>query len=404
MSSIPPVDPRREQQLVLTFGSGVDSKSCAWCGKEFFRRKGVWIGTWEKIRFCSSVCGTRRYHSMTSKRPDVATLRRLYEEESFSTKKIANLYEVGSTTVSRWLHESGIQTRGIPEGLKTPGSALAKQPDFETLRRQYEDERLGVRKIAEIYQVGQSTVLRWLSAYDIPKRPSIRTLLGRGIEPPDRDTLYRLVHVEHRSYEEIGNIYGATGVIIPPLLDKYGIPRAKAWDTFRKQYGPTPPDAVTLRMLYEAGATLAEISELYGVCIFTVAKWCEGHGIERRETGWNYNKGQRYVCVDGNKVRSSYEMRVANWLHGHGIAYVYEPRLPFSNVFRGDFLANGWYIEVWGMTGDPKYDERKKRKTEGYKSHGTPLIELNRCNFWTKQAGTLEKRLSRCFASPTTEK
>jgi hypothetical protein len=35
------------------------------------------------------------------------------------------------------------------------------------------------------------------------------------------------------------------------------------------------------------------------------------------------------------------------------------------------------YIEFWGMEGDAKYSERKKKKIEFYKKNDIPLIELN---------------------------
>jgi transposase len=345
------------------------------------------------MRFCSLGCSTSLRHSLTTKRPDAATLRRLYEEEVLSVRKIAALYEVGPTAVSRWLREGGIQARDRPEGFKSPGSALANRPSPEALRDMYEVRDLTAQQIAGHLGVGESSVLRWLQASGIAAK--------KAAEAPDRDDLCRLAHSEHRSAREIGEVYGVGFNTVHRWLRELGIPPIDGWDVRKKGNRIPPPDAETLRSLYESGKTLEEIGDTYGVTPAPVAIWCRRHGIEIREGGYNYNHGERYVCNDGARVRSSYEKRVADWLHSHSIPYEYEPKLPFKTRFRGDFLANGWYIEVWGIRTDPRYCERKERKKLAYRSHGVPMFGLSQFHFLTASTHLLERHLSRCLVPPS---
>jgi hypothetical protein len=67
---------------------------------------------------------------------------------------------------------------------------------------------------------------------------------------------------------------------------------------------------------------------------------------------------------------------VADWLHEQDVDYVYEPPLPFPDPGSADFLANGWYIEIWGVTHSESYQARKEAKRAGYTQISAPLIEI----------------------------
>lgn len=266
-----------------------------------------------------------------------------------------------------------------------------KLPATDELRRCYCEDGMSAAAIAVRYGVQKGTVLRRLRRDDIEPRPVGRGLANRGVLAPDRDELQRMVHSEHRSYEEIGAMFGVTRGAVMHWLKAHGIERPKVWKTRKKGIVPADLDEPTLRRLYESGLSTDRIGRLHGWSGTTVLELCERYGIERRPDGWDF---RRIACTDGHSVRSAIEHQVCEWLTDHEVAHVYEPSLP-EPVFSADFLANGWYIEVWGVVENPGYNERRRRKEAIYKTHSLPLISLEACHF--RRASTIDKRLRVCL-------
>lgn len=265
------------------------------------------------------------------------------------------------------------------------------RPDRATLAALYCDQRLTTRRIGEMYGVRHITVRRWLTACGIELRPSGRGLANRGVEAPTRDELARLVHDEHQSYDQIAARYGVDRSAVQHWLTRHDIPRPAIWDTRRKGIRPDLPDAETLAAMYASGMSLEEIGKRYGVSERPIRELCRRHGIEVRRAGFNNSGTVAYRTARGEVVRSVYEMRVADWLHCRGIPYEYEPRLPFDRRYRADFLANGWYIEVWGVKGNDAYEERRQLKVRAYWAYAMPLIELG-------PQVSLDRNLAPCLA------
>jgi transposase len=269
----------------------------------------------------------------------------------------------------------------------------SNKPDRETLDRLYTRERLSTRQIAEQFGVSHMSVKRWLRADNITRRPASRGLAHRGQEQPTRDELQRLVHHDHKSFRAIGEIFGVDATAVAQWVTKHGLTRPTIWGTRRKGHSPTLPTATTLRDLYERGLSTEAIGHLYGVSTGPILRLCREHGIELRPAGWN----GLILCEDGHRVRSSYEFRVDNWLHTNGIAHQYEPVTPFDRRCRADFLANGWYIEIWGVTTSAIYRARRDRKRRLYAAHDLPLIEIGAHAFDKAHDGLWERRLAHCL-------
>ncbi len=269
------------------------------------------------------------------------------------------------------------------------------KPAASELRNLYWGQRLSTHTIAKQFGVSHTTVKRWLRSYQIERRPSGRGLANRGIAPPTRDDLHRLIHEEHRTYREIAACYGVDHSTIQHWLRAYGIPTPDVWQSRRGAPMPVLPGADELRSLYEQGISLAALAARYGVAYNTIARLCKEVGIVRRPDGWD--GGKRLIARDGHQVRSTYELRVDDWLFDHGISHIYEPSLPFDRRFHADFLANGWYIEIWGVIGSKRYQARQERKRTMYKNHGLPLIEIPVHAFDTAHTGLWERRLTPCL-------
>lgn len=325
-------------------------------------------------------------------KPDFSTLQHLYETERLSQTQIANHFGVDQSTVSDWLKEYGIK--------KLPKSTLASthhiRPDIETVRRLYETERLTTRQIGSQFGVSKTEVLRWLKFYSIPRRAVSRGLLNRGIKEPTKEELIHLIHVEHKSYREIAVMYGVNFATIPLWLKKHQIKLPTVWGTRRKGAQVILPTQDELRKMYlEDGIILDDIATKHNVTRSVIARLCKEFGILLRPDG--FNGGIRFTCDDGHLVRSTYEQKVDNWLYEHGISHEYEPRLPFDRRWYADFLANGWYIEIWGVNGSKDYTQRKARKLALYNTHQIPLIQLSIDSFQPRRKGSWKRRLTRCL-------
>lgn len=244
-------------------------------------------------------------------------------------------------------------------------------PSATDLRKLYVERGLSARQIGAELGVAHITVLRWLKKAGIERRPAG---YPRDGETPDADTLRRLVHEEHKSYVQIGQMFGADHTAVPYWLDKYRIPRP---DPRTTRFNGAPPDLTPdeAARRYAAGESAEAIAKTAGYASkTTVLNMLRRAGIERRAGGWN----RALLIADcGCPVRSTYELRVANWFTAHGVAFEYEPDVPFGHGnTRADFFVNGWYVEVWGVHSKPSYAAQKARKQRLYAAHGLPLIEL----------------------------
>lgn len=272
------------------------------------------------------------------------------------------------------------------------------KPTEAELRDLYENQRLTTHAIAAQCGVSHMSVKRWLRAYGIKARPVGRGLLNRGVAEPTRDDLYRFIHVEHLGYREVAALYGVDSTAVPYWLRKHGIKRPTIWDTRRKGIHPTLPTAEELTRLYTENLfSIRRIGHLYGVSETVINRLCDEYGIKRRRDGWD--GGKRVPCADGHVVRSIYEQWVDHWLYQHEVPHEIEPALP-DRRYHADFRANGWYIEVWGVTNSASYEARKKRKLALYRAHNLPLIQVPVTLFDKRRSRYLEQRIARCLTSP----
>lgn len=253
-----------------------------------------------------------------------------------------------------------------------------KPPESE-LRRLYLDEALGTRAIGASYGVSKTQVLRWLQHYEVPRRPVGRGLDNRGIEPPTRDELHRMVWEEHLPYPRIAEKYGVDQSAVPHWLRKHSIPTPTIWETRRKGITPEPFNPIDVTTRYAAGQSMTQIAAEYGVSATPLVKWMKDNGMSVRPGGWK--QGKRYSCKDGHLARSVYEQRLDDWLTDHGISHDCEPRYPWDKRYRADFLVGDTFIEVWGVTGSERYERRKAHKIEQCEQHGLKLIHINHWQF-----------------------
>jgi len=328
----------------------------------------------------------------TSPRPDAGTLRDLYEVQKLTPSQIAPRYTVQPQTVRKWLRDDGFILVASPPPSAKP---RFKPPVESLLRNLYCTQRLSANEIGARLGVSNGLVLQWLEMYGIKRRRAGNGLEARlGTTPPTKTQLNRMIHEQGMTYQQVADRYGVDLTAVAYWLDKLGLPRPQR-RTFAETHADSLPEICAL---YESGLSMAAIGERFGVTHGVIANFLREHGIPIRNNGWA--GGKRFECSDGHLVRSTYERRVDDWLSQHGVTHSYEPRLPFAPTFSADFLANGWYIEVWGVLSNPEYKERQTRKRELYRANYAPLIELPAHSFYTPWKGLWHRRLQQCLESP----
>lgn len=272
------------------------------------------------------------------------------------------------------------------------------KPPRETLVDLYETKRMSTRQIGVRMGVSKTSVRRWLISDEIPLRPTGRGLVNRGLPEFTRDDLYRLVHVEHLGYAEIGALYKTDPTAVPYWLKKFGITRPTIWETRRNGViVPLPGQEELARMYYGKLMSAQAIAGVYGVSRGPIIRLMKGWGMRLRHSGWR----NPIRCADGHIVRSTYEQRVCDWFSAHHIEHTYEPALPFDGRYKADFMVNGWYIEIWGVIGSARYTERKAKKRALYALNGIPLIELTPDSFAKRRARAFEKKMEMCSKPAT---
>lgn len=217
--------------------------------------------------------------------------------------------------------------------------------------------------------------------------------VSKPFTAPPKDELYRLIHVDHLTYKEVGDLFGVDHTAISYWLKRLGLPMGTAEMSHFRGNPPTlTPEQAAER--YAAGESAAAIAHSAGFkSKTTVLRMLEEAGVKRRAQGWR--PGRELLASDGTRVRSTYELRVADWLIFRRVPYEYEPLLPFGHHrSRADFLVNGWYVEVWGVHSKPSYAKRKAWKKRMYGLHALPLIELSPHHF-SRDKHILERRLRR---------
>lgn len=243
----------------------------------------------------------------------------------------------------------------------------------------YIDERMSTREVAVVCDVSHMSIKRWLRADGIPMRPKGLGLAHRGVTAPTADELHNLVHVEHLSYRQIGDRFGVDFTAVPQWLTKHGIPKPTVWGTRHRGNPPKLPTEGELRARRDAGESLNSISRSTGVDTKTLSGLCLRYLIPVDRGGWA--GGMRLDCRDGHLARSTYELRVDDWLTEHHLAHEVEPQYLWDRRYRSDFLVGETYIEVWGVMNNAKYTARKEHKIAECKKAGLDLIQINYWQF-----------------------
>ncbi len=104
-------------------------------------------------------------------------LENLYLKEKLSTRKIAQRYICGKSTIESRLKKYNIAIRNKSEALKLVPRVEKYKISKEKLRELYEDKRLSAYKIADIYNCSPSAIFAKLKKFSIPRRTDVEGII-----------------------------------------------------------------------------------------------------------------------------------------------------------------------------------------------------------------------------------
>ena len=137
------------------------------------------------------------------------------------------------------------------------------------------------------------------------------------------------------------------------------------------------------------------IGAMLGVTRAAVKARLDEYGIPTRYSGWQH---KAFPCQDGHIVKSTYELRVDNWLFENDVLHVYEiPLTIYGGTGSADFLIDDTFVEVWGVTNSDSYSARRKIKLTWYEVRGISLVSINHWDFAAQKKDLWKRKLENAF-------
>jgi len=224
---------------------------------------------------------------------DESWMRKQYDKQLKSSREIANACQCSKATVYRWLRKHGIETGGKERCLADPRLA-----DKEWLRQQYIDEGLKSAEIAEKCDCDPSTVIRWLHNHSIEVRPrggkGERKAADQRLTDPD--WLREQYVGDEKTCSEIADQIGCSESAVQTWVNNHDI----GIDQGRYERIEKLRDAEWLREQYiEDERTGHDIADECGCSPSVVYDWIRKHGIETQYNGDNSGENHpRYTGGD----------------------------------------------------------------------------------------------------------
>lgn len=115
------------------------------------------------------------------------------------------------------------------------------------------------------------------------------------------------------------------------------------------------------------------------------------------------SRGTKCLALDGHDCLSLLEKQFDDLLYINGIAHSKEPYYPMhtelnpNKSFRADYLINNIIIEIWGLIGEEKYDEKIEKKRIIARENKIDLIEIKPSDFIN-----IESKIKKYFSSTKT--
>lgn len=356
------------------------TRLCEICGNPLPRKNGT---------YCSNTCNgialrNRRRPDMEGKIPWSAGLTKETSEviARISESKLKNvvdrdtlyqLYYEQNLTLSQIGQRFGV-SKGPIQRLVTEYGLIRKRDELnKTLVEELYSSGKTFTEIGSLYNCSAGYVT-YHFGQDIEAR-NYRNNVGINM---DKETIYDMYWNRWMSYEAIAEELKVDFTGIPYWLKKFDIPLRTAWESRRGPDWEAPDPDVLIHLYQSENMGLQTIGELFGTGRRYVENILKENNISLRQSG--YPNVSYFTAKDGHRVKSSLELQVDNWLFEHCIEHEYEPYIA-DTKYKADFKVGDVFIEVWGITGNEKYNLKRQKKEGVYQKHNLSLLSIVRKDF-----------------------
>jgi len=277
---------------------------------------------------------------------------KLYKS-GMSAQQVADRMNADKKTILHLLRQEGV-IRTAAESKKLP------LPKDEIIRL-YVEEGLTARKIAKQFGTDAHIILNRLRSWDVEIVKN-RKPLQKPIDIGKAAEMYGNGMTTDTIADEMN--------VSPSVIQRRLLGAGVGMPIGRPQWKPLPVKEIIEK--YESGLSAELIAAEYDCSRGHVLNKLHDADIDTCRTGFGISS----YTINGDCVRSSLELFVANWLYNQGIHYEYEPHIADTR-FRADFKVGDYFIEVCGITRNVHgYDDRLRQKEELYERHGLDYVLL----------------------------
>jgi len=277
---------------------------------------------------------------------DPVWLEKQYWDRERTLIEIANELGVSDHAVISWMKRHGIERRDTTASEVQSNGNIEPLKDPEWLRQQYAEKELSAGEIGEKLGVSKTPVLKYMQEHGIEPR-SIAERNSKGDVTPLRDAewLHKQYVEEELSQYEIADKLGVSGPTVGNWMNRHGIkPRPEFERNSDGDIRPLRNEEWLREQYVEQGKSTVEIASELGVTVHPVRDYLREYDIEIRSNEFDPDHLP-------HRVRSSWELTVANLLCDAGVEYEYESlEIEYGNgrVYTPDFVTDDYVIEVKG--------------------------------------------------------
>ena len=307
------------------------------------------IGRWLKKHGIDtrSISESKLSEGAIEKLRDEEWMQEQYVEQRRTPVDIADECGAGATTIRRWLEKHNIETRSVSESV-LPEGAIEKLRDEEWMQEQYVEQRQSTHNIADELNISFSAVIAWLQKHGIETRGfSESHLPEEAIEKLRDEEWMQEQYVEHRrTTVDIADELNISSPAVVNSLQRHDIEiRGYSEAALPEGVKEKLRDEKWLREQYvEQHQSTVEIADELNISPTPIRWRLQSYGIEIR------NGIQNPDYLD-HKVRSGWELHIANLLTKYDISYEYEAiEISWGDgrIYIPDFITEHYAIEIKG--------------------------------------------------------
>lgn len=164
--------------------------------------------------------------------------------------------------------------------------SLKERLSAQELNRLYHEQKLSIKKIADLYQVTPMSIHHLMVKYNIPRRNNSE----KSVNPPlnsielriSKSDLIHLHYKEEKRLYEIAEIYETHSSTLVRLFKKYGLkPRSSGY--YREIAKTVLPKETLFQLYFVNELNTVEIAEKIGCSSNTICTLMDGYGFRRRD-------------------------------------------------------------------------------------------------------------------------